>query len=51
MTLSALTTTFGIGAAIAPLSENESESPIEVVGRERPLFLGSTVVTASALPE
>ncbi len=44
--LSALTTTCGIAAALAPMSEPE----VEVVGRERPLFLGSATVTASALP-
>jgi len=46
LTLSTLATTCGIAAAVAPTSEQK----VAVVGRERPLFLGSATVTASALP-
>lgn len=51
-TLCALAATFGIAAAaIAPAPEAAQDRSTQVVGRERPLFLGSTVVTASAPPD
>jgi len=49
-TLCALATTCGIAAGITPAPEAAQERSTQVVGRERPLFLGSTVVIASALP-
>ena len=48
-TLCALAATCGIAAGIRPTPEAQERST-QVVGRERPLFLGSTFVIASALP-
>jgi hypothetical protein len=49
VTLSALAVTLGIAAAGIVTPETSTADAVPVVGRERPLFLGSAVVTASAL--
>jgi hypothetical protein len=46
LTLSALAATCGIAAALVPAPVRQ----IPVIGRERPLILGSAIVTAHALP-
>lgn len=51
LTLSALATTCGIAAGVSSTAEVARAHTVPVVGRERPLFLGSAVVTASALPD
>jgi hypothetical protein len=50
LSLSALATTLGIAAVGVPAPQVSSARTVPVIGRERPLFLGSAIVTASALP-
>lgn len=53
LTFAILATTGGIAAGVTtiPGATPAPAREVQVVGRERPLFLGSAVVTATALPK
>lgn len=51
LTLTSLAATGGIAAGITAMPGAPPAREVQIVGRERPLFLGSAVVTATALPQ
>lgn len=51
LTFATLAATGGIAANITAPPRAAPVHEVQIVGRERPLFLGSAVATATALPE
>ena len=51
LTFATLAATGGIATSMTKTPDGALAREVQVVGRERPLFLGSAVVTATALPQ